>query len=480
MRSFAVFVLSLTLVVAAAPSTARAGDDPTRAYEERLQQMQQEIDALRERLRALEAERGKVAPVPSSEQATAPAPAAPLAATSTDTEQNSRIGILAEEVESIKNQLVLPKVKELKSFYGFGPAASKVYQVERGLSIGGYGEFNYRKPVSDTRGQSERFDLLRFVLYTGYKFSDRILLNSEIEFEHATTESSASSGDGAAEVEFLSLDFLLWEPLNVRAGLLLVPVGFINEIHEPPFFYGTLRPEVEQLIIPTTWREGGVGFFGTLAPGLTYRAYVMNSLNAKGYSSEGIREGRQEGNRALADDLAGTARVDYTPLPGATLGTSFWAGNAGQDQDFAGEKPGAFTLLWETHAQVEYRGLWLRALGAFVDVHDADVLSRALEDTIAEHTFGFYAEAAYDVMPLLLPGSTQMLAPFFRYEILDTQDAVPRGFARVPGRDVQVYTVGFSYKPHPQVVLKLDYRNLDNGSVNALADELSIGAGFVF
>ncbi len=478
----------IAVAVAAVAMPAVAEDDPRiRAYQEQLDRMQREMDDMRARLRALEEERRTGAtrpPAPSAaEPSRAAAPSAPAAAVpaATAAEQDRKIGVLATEVERIKSLLVLPQVKELKSSYGFGPAASKVYQIERGLSIGGYGEYNFQKFVSDQRGQRDVFDMLRLVLYTGYKFNDRILFNAEIEFEHAIAgESTVTSESGAAEVEFAYLDFMMWEPLNARAGLLLVPVGFINEMHEPPFFHGVFRPETERLIIPTTWREGGVGLFGTLAPGLDYRAYLMNGLNADGFSSNGIRGGRQAGNRALAEDFAGVVRLDYTPIAGVTVGGSVWTGDSGQDGEFDGQKPSAFTLLWETHAQVRYRGLEMRALGAFVSIDDADVLSRGLEDTIADDTFGFYAEAAYDVLPLVLPDTTHALLPFFRYEIFDTQDDVPHGFQRVPGKDVQLYTIGIDYKPHPQVVLKFEYRNFNAGSTLPRADEINLGAGFVF
>ncbi len=476
----------MAVAAVAAPVAARAEDDARiRAYQTQLDRMQKEMDEMRARLRALEQERS--APAGRAAAPAAPAPAAPAPAVATvpappvAAEQDRKIGVLATEVERLKSKLVLPENKELKSLYGFGPAASKVYQVERGLSLGGYGEFNFQKFVSDQQGKRDQFDLLRFVLYTGYKFSDRILLNAELEFEHAVSGGGTiTSESGEAEVEFAYLDFMLWQQLNVRAGLVLVPVGFINEMHEPPFFHGVVRPEVERLVIPTTWREGGIGIFGTLAPGLEYRAYVLNGLNAKGFSSSGIRGARQSGNRALADDLAGTVRLQYTPFAGASIGGSFFVGDSGQDGDFDGEKPGAFTLLWETHAQLHYRGLELRALGTFVSIDDADVLSRALEDTIASDSFGFYAEAAYDVLPLVLPDTTHYLAPFFRYELFDTQDAVPRGFQRVPGNDVQLFTIGLDYKPHPQVVLKLEYRNYNAGSERPRADEVNVGAGFVF
>jgi len=479
-------LLAAILLVGVSAAAVCAEDDPRiRAYEQQLEQMQQQMDQLRAQLHALEKERG-IKPKPSTatskpaapEAAEAAAPAAPAAAV---VEQDRKIDVLAHEVEGLKSKIVLPEGKELKSAYGFGPAASKIYQVDRGLSIGGYGEFTYENLVNNQHGEKDRFDLERFVLYTGYKFTDRILLNSEIEFEHATTEDTPSSDDGSVSVEFANLDFFLWQPLNVRAGLLLVPMGFLNEMHEPPFYYGVFRPEVErEKIIPSTWAEGGFGFFGTLAPGLDYRAYLLTSLNAKGFAPDGLGEARQKGKNAFADDFSGTARLDYSPFPGATIGASFWAGDSGQNQTFDGEKPDVFTLIWEAHAQLNYRGFHFRTLGAFDNISDAAAVSRDLGETIASHSFGYYAEVAYNVLPWIFPNSDQSLEPFFRYEIYDTQDGIPKGFARVPGQNVQLYTIGASYKPVPQVVLKMEYRDFDAGAKAPIADEFNLGAGFIF
>src|SRR5207245_6852458 len=130
-------------------------------------------------------------------------------------------------------------------------------------------------------------DLERAVLYFGYKFNDRTLFNSEIEFEHAV----AGEGEkGEVAVEFAYVDFRATKRFGLRGGLLLVPVGFLNELHEPPIFHGALRPEVETDIIPTTWSENGLGFYGVAGP-VSYRAYLVTSLRAAGFSAEeGIRE----------------------------------------------------------------------------------------------------------------------------------------------------------------------------------------------
>ena len=394
-------------------------------------------------------------------------------------EVERRQGILTDEVRRLRESLVLPESKELKSVYGLGPAASKVYQRDQGLSIGGYGEFNFKALIDDKQGEKNEFDFLRFVLYVGYKYNDWIVLNSEIEFEHATSSSSVSASDGSVSVEFATLDFLLHPMANARGGLVLVPVGFINEIHEPPFYFGNARPEVERQILPATWRSNGFGFFGELMPGLTYRTYGITSLNAEGFGSSGIRNGRQSGNREVAEDWSWVGRLDYSFLPASLIGASAYIGDQGQDGVYDGEKRGAFMQMYELHAQVEMYGFHWRGLAAYTDLDDARALSVENEQTIADSMWGWYTEIAYDVMPWIIEDTTQYLAPWFRYSKVDTQHTIPSGFVRDKSQNRDIFEIGLAYKPIPQVVLKLDYRNQKNAA-NSDPDEVRIGAGFVF
>ena len=394
-------------------------------------------------------------------------------------EVERRQGILTDELLRLREAFVLPESKELKSYYGLGPAASKVYQLDRGLSIGGYGEFNLDVPVADKSGEKANFDFLRFVLYVGYKYNDWIVLNSEIEFEHATSESTVSASDGSVSVEFATLDFLLHPMANARAGLILVPVGFLNEIHEPPFFLGNARPEVERQVLPSTWRSNGFGLFGELLPGLQYRTYGLTSLNAEGFESSGIREGRQSGNREIAEDWSWVGRLDYTFVAGTLLGGSIYLGDQGQDEEYDGKERAAFMQLYELHAQVEMYGFHWRALAAVTDLGDARALSVQNNQTIADVMWGWYTELAYDVMPFIVDDSTQYLAPWFRYSRINTQDSVPNGFSPDKRQDREIVEIGIAYKPIPQVVVKLDYRNQDNAA-GSDPDEVRIGAGFVF
>jgi hypothetical protein len=390
-------------------------------------------------------------------------------------ELEHKIDVLTEELRKIKEEQTVPEKPKYESAYGLGPAASKVYSKDQGVSIGAYGEFNLKEVVGDKGDDTDVFDYVRFVTYIGYKFNDWIVFNSELEFEHAATD------NGEVELEFATLDFLFDPRANVRAGLVLVPVGFLNEMHEPPFYHGNRRPEVEDRIIPTTWRANGAGVFGEWGP-VRYRSYVVSSLDASGFSSdESIREGRQEGSEEIAENFSWVGRLDYVPLNGLVVGGSAYLGNSGQDQAFSGAKRDVFTQLYEWHVEYKRYGWEFRALATLLKLDNASALSADpdIAQTIANTSLGYYAEMAYDVLPLILPGTTHYLAPWFRYERVDTQYDVPSGFAKDENQDRQLFEVGLDYKPIPQIVIKLDYRNQDAQDGSA-PDELRLGAGFIF
>jgi len=412
-----------------------------------------------------------------------------VADTNAVTTLERKTNVLTEEVEKLRTELVVPEKVEYKSAYGLGPAASKVYQVGKGLSIGGYGEANYQARVNDQGGHknngtvnnSDNADLERLVIYTGYKFSDNMLFNSEIEFEHGSTGNNGSGSTGTVSVEMAALDFFIDPLFNVRAGMLLMPMGFVNPIHEPPFFFGNNRPEVERRIIPSTWRENGLGLFGELLPGLSYTTYVVNGMNAKNFSADGIRAGRQSGGQALAEDLAYVGRLDYTPtqLPSVTLGASAYVGHSGQNQLFNNQQINVATQLYETHLQWKYHGLEFRTLGSWGHIDDAGLLSKANGKTIGEQNYGWYSEVGYDVLPHIFTDTTHYLAPFFRYERMDTLAKVAAGYSDDLSKDLEIYQIGVNYKPIPNVVIKADYRNFKQ-KAGIAPDDFNLGVGFIF
>ncbi len=472
----AVCVLQVTPPAVRAAST----DERMRLLEQQLKVMHGELETLREEAASERAEADRARK-----------------------EQDNKANVVAEAVESLKSSLTIPEEVELEGEYGFAPAASKVYKRDRGLSIGGYGEIVFRKPTTDrvrTSGgvtvDQTRSDAQRIVLYAGYKFNDWILFNSEIEFEHGTTDTTVTQGSGGSvSVEFAYLDFLLSEYANVRGGVVLAPMGITNEIHEPTGFFGVDRPLVDQTIIPTTWREVGGGLFGSLLPDLTYRMYAYNGLNAAGFSPSGFRGGRQKGTKALANDWAFIGRFDYEPVSDLIMGTSVYSGNSGQGQVLEGDSgsavriPSALTTIWEAHGQWRWRGLEARGMVAASWLSDAGELTTALrevgrldrDETIANQMLGMYAEAGYDVLPLFLPETNQQLLPFFRYEYNNTQLHVPSGptFMADSAFQDRIWTIGLNYKPIPQVVLKADYRDW-SPVTGERADTFDLGIGFIF
>ena len=387
-----------------------------------------------------------------------------------------RLDAMSRELESQKTGTVEPAGSE-EGRFGLGASAAKVYAVASGLSVGGYGEFLYENKAATRQdgthvGTEKKADALRLVLYTGYKFSDRIVFNSEIEFEHGGY--SDEHPEGEAVVEFAYLDFLFAKSFNLRVGQMLVPMGFINELHEPPAFLGARRPQVERTLIPATWHENGLGIHGDLPGNLSYRLYVMNGLDASKFSASGIRDGRQAGKEANAQSLAWTGRLDWTPQPGVLLGASFYTGNSNQ----SGAGAAITTTLWDTHAEYRARGFQFRGLYTRTTNSDAQLKTLGGSDSAREvgtKQWGGYLEAGYD----LLGGGRQALVPFVRWERLNAQQEVIPGVAPLGENDQTVLTLGVNYRPIPNVAIKADLQTFKDRARTG-RDQLNLAVGFYF
>ncbi len=394
-------------------------------------------------------------------------------------ELERKVDLLAREIEDLKLGEA-PDTAEYRSAFGLAPAASKVYGVTRGVSLGGYGEALYQKHSirEDGRpsGLQDQLDFVREIVYLGYKFDEDLLFNSEIEFEHASTERA-----GDVSVEFAYLDWRKGTQLGVRGGLLLVPVGLVNEYHEPPVILAARRPEVERRIIPTTWRANGAGLFGELPLGLAYRAYLMESLVYSGFTpDQPLREARMHGSEALAKDFAVAARLDWT-TSGLLAGASVFRGRSGQGASDAAGKIHAPVTLWDAHARWQWRGLEARALWSEGRIEQVDRLA-ALDPTLSglgSRFHGGYAEATYEVLPLMRPQTRYGLAPYVRYESLDTQEQVPAGAMEDPALESSLVTVGAALRPHPNVVMKVD-REFRHNEARTETDQWNVALGYLF
>ena len=372
--------------------------------------------------------------------------------------------------------------------FGLAPAASKVYRAQEGVSIGGYGEFLYdhysgSRENGSPSGKIDQLDALRGIVYVGYKFNDRLLFNSETEVEHA------SSGQaGEVSLEFAYVDYRIREDFGVRAGLLLVPMGLVNEMHEPPIFLGTGRSLTESRIIPSTWRESGIGVFGE-SDKWSYRAYVLNSFDgvrggsskAKGFSDEGLRGGRQKGSKALAEDMGLVGRVDYRGVAGLMLGGSLYYGNTGQGRELNGVVVDARAQIWEAHGRYLAHGWEGQALVAGATLDQAEQLNTLKglsgDDSVGDSMGGWYVQLGYDV--LWQTATEHQLLPYFRYEALNTQESVPTGFTTNPSNDLNALSLGLAWRPIGDVVLKMDYQIHSNAAETGV-NKFSVALGYLF
>ncbi len=401
-------------------------------------------------------------------------------------ELERKIEALSQEVERLKLGEAAEPVAD-RSWAGFAPAASKVYRAAPNkVSIGGYGEMAYqnfakRRQNAAAAGVKDEADFVRAVVYAGYKFTDRILFNSELEFEHGST----GKGRGEVSVEQAYLDFRLSEPLGLRAGLILVPMGLVNEIHEPTTFHGVRRPNVESNIIPTTWRENGAGIFGEYGI-LSYRSYVVTGLQAVTSggvtglaASSGLRNARSSGAKSFAEDPAWVTRLELAPLEGLKAGGSFYIGEADQGLTAAAVP----VTLWELHARAEAGGAELKALYAQGRIGNADAvnlaqgIAPASGASVGRRLFGGYVEGAFNL--LSLSRSQQVLAPFLRYERYDTQADTPEIYSKSPANSRVEYTLGLTYKPIPQVAAKADYQWMLNQARTGV-NQFNLGLAYIF
>lgn len=307
-------------------------------------------------------------------------------------------------------------------------------------------------------------DLRRVVFFFGHDFTDELRFYSEVEFEHAVT---SISDQGEAEIEQAFLDYLLSKRLGIRAGLILWPMGVINIYHEPPSFFGVDRPDVDTVVIPTTWREAGLGVFGEIASGLRYQLYLGTSFDAHGFDAQyGIRDGHQEAQLAYGGDFSVIGRLDYEPILGTVLGLSACGGTSGNSlTSTVGKVPfGMFDVDARTHRG----GFTARVELAALVIGDAPALDRYLltswtgpgawNGPAPELSWGGYAEVGYDLLHWLAPATAVQLIAFDRFDLVNPQAAVPSGFTAVTANRRHSDQIGLVMKPIAQIALKADYR----------------------
>ncbi len=321
--------------------------------------------------------------------------------------------------------------------------------------IGGYGELHYN---GGKKSGDDELDFHRFVLFVNHEFTDSIRFYSELEVEHAL---AGEGQPGEVELEQAFLEFDLNRNNQIKTGLFLVPVGILNETHEPPTFFGVERNPVERNIIPTTWWEGGVSFVNRHDSGFTTEVALHSGLDVD-TGTFLIRTGRQKVAQADADNLAATARLKWTAIPGVEVAASAQYQQDMTQSDFAEE---ISAILFEVHADIR-KGPWgFRALFAQWDLDGTAPAALGRDKQV-----GWYLEPAY-----YCESAFGEIGFFARYNVYDNNagNSTDTESAQVD--------VGVNFWPHENVVLKADLQvNKDPGAMPADDEIANFGLGFMF
>jgi hypothetical protein len=339
----------------------------------------------------------------------------------------------------------------------------------KGITIGGYAQIDYNEPDGSKPGV---VDVHRLVLLFGYKFSDKVSFLTEIEVEHVEE----------IYVEQAYINYTVAKNVNLLAGLMLVPMGIINEYHEPTTFYGVERPNVDKYIVPTTWRELGVGVSGNIdAASLKYQAYVFNgfisyidgvgTLNGK----DGLRQARQKGIESVVNSPNFSTKFEYYGIPGLRVGLAGYFGKTETDEpELANTIVGVSMVGLD--ARYVYKNLQLRGEYVHTSLSDTDEYNLFTNRDVGSKMYGAYGEAAYSFS---LKGE-QQITPFLRYEVYNTQAQTAGDLVANPVNDRNELTFGADYKITNGVALKVDYQFLDNAAITVANKQFNAGVAVWF
>ena len=341
----------------------------------------------------------------------------------------------------------------------------------KGITIGGYAQIDYNQP----EGDNGTLDVHRLVILVGYKFNDKTQFVTEIEYEHVKE----------VFVEQAFLQYSLNDNVNLRGGLMLVPMGIVNEYHEPTTYNGVERPNVDKSIVPTTWREIGVGVSGRVDnASLRYQAYIFNgfkSVNGSNYlgGSNGLRNGRQKGAESTINTPNFSAKLDHYGLPGLRLGLSGYYGRT-QAEDDVDAIDGADVGVAMVGLDARYVKNRFTARGQFIhtSLTDTEAYNNLYGSDLGSALQGWYIEGAFNLLP---QDKQQRLFAFARYEDYNTHASVDGSLPKNDSYSRNEITTGLSYHIAPGAVVKVDYQIKDNDAANVeVPNQLNFGIGIWF
>jgi hypothetical protein len=344
------------------------------------------------------------------------------------------------------------------------------------VTVGAYGEILYNQP----EGDNGELDIQRLVLLFGYRFNEKTQFVTEVEFEHVNE----------VFVEQAFVNYAVGSNISLRGGLMLVPMGIINEFHEPTTFNGTERPAMDNVIVPTTWREIGIGVAGRFNDiSLGYQAYVFNGFKSttpdgeggvSGFlkGSNGLRSGRQKAIQSTVDSPTLSTKLDYYGIPGLRLGLSGYFGQT-QAEDEVETREGANIGISMIGLDARYAYERFTARGQFIhaSLSDTDKYNSLTGRDLGSVLQGFYVEGAYNLLPRT---KEQKLFAFTRYEKFNTHADTAGDLIANQAYDRTDVTTGLTYHIAPGVVVKGDYQFRSNASDTDTKDRLNFGIGVWF
>lgn len=340
--------------------------------------------------------------------------------------------------------------------------------LESGLMIGGYGEVTYNDP---DEGASE-LDVQRLVILLAYKFDDRVSFITEIEYEHVKE----------VYIEQAWLNYALNDNTNLRAGLLLVPMGIVNEYHEPTTYNGVERPTLDNKIVPTTWREIGIGVSGRLNNmNMRYQAYIMNGPKSydgtyKLKGANGLRGGRQKGAESIGSNSNFASRLDFYGILGLRLGISYYNGKTQTiDKSMIGTQVGV--SMTGLDARYVKNNFSARYQYINANLTDTNQYNRVSGKDLGSQMSGYYVEAAYNLLPI---DARQRFDVFVRYEDLDRHKSVTQSLRKNLSYHMQEWTVGVSYHLSKGSVFKMDYQSKGTAANDNTKGQINMGIGVFF
>ncbi len=368
-------------------------------------------------------------------------------------------------------------------------SAEKMLMTNGNLKIGGYGEVHYNQPFSSDVMKNGLLDVHRFVMMMGYQFNDRLQFVTELEFEHVIE----------LYVEQAFLQYNLNKFINFRGGLLLTPMGIVNEYHEPTVFNGVERPQIDNSIAPSTWREIGFGITGVVLPvSMKYQLYVMNGFNgyngaAKIGGANGLRGGRQKGAESYMSSPNLSGKVEYFGIRGLNIGLAGYFGKTqstlynGIDKNNAAAVAKADSSvvgisMLGADARYSVKGLKITGQLYYTSLSNTDQFNAFTKTkgggNLGSSMFGYYIDLGYNV---LRDAKTEMqLFPFLRYSNYDTHYTVPSNITDNPAYQKNVYTTGLSFFLSKGAVVKADMQFVKTGATNEYAKTFNAGFGVMF